>query len=161
MVRFTGSCIPIVCHSTGRANLRQRGWLSGVRNYAASVTCVLSCSARWPPCWSKQYLFPVLKIYLHNFAMNAKHCSVEGAKYISPSWYKMTVWINGSIAIADSAIADKIIVQCSREGFKNPNHDFLPWWGGDTPLYRDFFPLTFWPATCRDWGEGGTPLCRD
>ena len=41
-----------------------------------------------------------------------------------------------------------------REVFKNPNHGFLPWWGG-TPLPWFFFPLTFWPAACRD--GGGVP----
>ena len=33
--------------------------------------------------------------------------------------------------------------------------------GGVPPFAVIFFPLPFWPAACRDGGEGGTPLCRD
>ena len=44
-----------------------------------------------------------------------------------------------------------------REGFKNPNHGFLPWWGGGTPLCRDFFSVTFLAGRLPWWGGGGYP----
>ena len=44
-----------------------------------------------------------------------------------------------------------------RRGFKNPNHGFLPWWGGGTPLCCDFFPVTFLAGRLPWWGGGGYP----
>ena len=54
-----------------------------------------------------------------------------------------------------------LLIACLGEGSKTPITAFCRDGGGGTPFAVIFFPFPFWPAACRDGGEGGTPLCRD
>ena len=44
-----------------------------------------------------------------------------------------------------------------KERVQKPQSRLFAVMGGVPPFAVIFFPLTFWPAACRDGGEGGTP----